>query len=41
MVVDKQGFPSDQLEITAESEEGYIMALKHKKFDIHGISVPP
>jgi anthranilate synthase component 2 len=40
-VVDKQGFPSDQLEITAESEEGYIMALKHKKFDIHGIQFHP
>jgi anthranilate synthase component 2 len=40
-VVDKKEFPSDQLEITAESEEGYIMALKHKKFDIHGIQFHP
>lgn len=39
-VVDKEGFPSC-LEITAESEEGYIMALKHRSYDIHGIQFHP
>jgi anthranilate synthase component 2 len=39
-VVDKSGFP-DCLEITAESEEGYIMALCHKNYDVHGIQFHP
>jgi anthranilate synthase component 2 len=39
-VVDKNGFP-DCLEITAESEEGYIMALCHKNYDVHGIQFHP
>ncbi len=29
------------LEITAESNEGQIMALRHKEFDIHGIQFHP
>ena len=39
-VVDKEGFP-DCLEITAESDEGHIMALRHRSFDIHGIQFHP
>ena len=39
-VVDKDGFP-DSLEITAESDEGQIMALRHKEYDIHGIQFHP
>ena len=39
-VVSKDGFPSC-LEITAESDEGQIMALRHKTFDIHGIQFHP
>lgn len=39
-VVDKENFP-DCLEITAESDEGLIMALRHKSFDIHGIQFHP
>ena len=39
-VVDKQGFP-DCLEITAESDEGQIMALRHREYDIHGIQFHP
>lgn len=39
-VVSKQDFP-DCLEITAQSDEGQIMALKHKKYDIHGIQFHP
>ena len=33
-------FP-DCLEITAESMEGQIMALRHKEYDIHGIQFHP
>lgn len=39
-VVSKDSFP-DQLEITAESDEGQVMALKHKEFDIRGIQFHP
>lgn len=39
-VVDKEGLPQC-LEITAESDEGYIMGLKHKVYDIHGIQFHP
>lgn len=39
-VVSKQDFP-DCLEITAQSDEGQIMALKHKVYDIHGIQFHP
>lgn len=39
-VVDAKGFPAD-LEITAVSEEGQVMALRHKTFDIKGIQFHP
>jgi len=39
-VVSKDGFP-DCLEITAESDEGQIMGLRHREYDIHGIQFHP
>ena len=39
-VVSKEGFP-DCLEITAESDEGQIMALKHKTLNIRSIQFHP
>ncbi len=39
-VVDREDFP-ESLEITAESEEGNIMALRHKVYNIHGIQFHP
>ena len=39
-VVDKEQFP-DCLEVTAESDDGCIMGLKHKQYDIHGIQFHP
>lgn len=39
-VVSKENFP-DCLEITAESDEGQIMGLRHRKYDIHSIQFHP
>jgi len=39
-VVDKNDFPRD-LEITAEDENGYIMAVRHKTFDVQGVQFHP
>ena len=39
-VVSKEGFP-ECLEITAESEEGQIMALRHRIFEVYGIQFHP
>ncbi|MBS1639201.1 MAG: aminodeoxychorismate/anthranilate synthase component II [Bacteroidetes bacterium] len=39
-VVDKNNFP-DELEITAEDDNGFIMALQHKTFDVQGVQFHP
>ena len=39
-IVDKETFPQE-LEITAEDDNGYIMALQHKTFDIQGVQFHP
>jgi len=39
-VVDTEGLP-DCLEVTSVSDEGYIMSLRHKEFDIRGIQYHP
>lgn len=39
-VVSREGFPNC-LQVTAASEEGHVMALRHRDYDIHGIQFHP
>lgn len=39
-VVDKEGFPSE-LQITAEDDNGFIMALQHRTYDVQGVQFHP
>ena len=40
LMVDPESFP-DELEITAKTDDGLIMGLKHKQFEIHGLQFHP
>ena len=40
LMVDPESFP-DELKITAKTDDGLIMGLKHKKFEIYGLQFHP
>jgi anthranilate synthase/aminodeoxychorismate synthase-like glutamine amidotransferase len=40
LIIDKKTL-SNQLEITAETDDGIIMGVKHKKYNIHGVQFHP
>jgi|TARA_B100001758_G_C18410602_1_gene615381 anthranilate synthase component 2 len=40
LIVDPTSFPAE-LEITAKTDDGLIMGLKHKEFDIYGLQFHP
>lgn len=39
-VVDRKNFPAE-LEITAEDDNGYVMGLRHRSFDVQGVQFHP
>ena len=40
LIIDKKTL-SNKLEITAETKDGIIMGVKHKKYNIHGVQFHP
>jgi len=40
LIVDRQSIPAD-LEITAETDDGLVMGLRHREFDIEGVQFHP
>ena len=40
LIIEKKSL-SKHLEITAESEDGLIMAVQHKNYDVHGVQFHP
>ena len=40
LIIDKKTL-SKELEITAETKEGLIMGIKHKKYNVHGVQFHP
>ena len=40
-IVDRDGFPADTLKITAVDDEGHIMALAHRTYDVRGVQFHP
>ena len=40
LIIDKKSL-SKELEITAETKEGLIMGVKHKKYNVHGVQFHP
>jgi len=40
-VIDKASLQNTELSITAEDEQGFVMAVRHKKYDVCGVQFHP
>ncbi|SVA60272.1 uncharacterized protein METZ01_LOCUS113126 [marine metagenome] len=40
LIIDKKTL-SEEIEITAETENGIIMGIEHKEFNVHGVQFHP
>ena len=41
LAIQRDGFPEDELEVTAESDSGVIMAVRHRRYSIEGVQFHP
>ncbi len=41
LAIQREGFPDDELEITAESDSGVIMAVRHRRHAVEGVQFHP
>ncbi len=41
LAIQRDGFPEDELEVTAESDSGVIMAVRHRRLPIEGVQFHP
>ncbi len=41
LAIQREGFPEDELEVTAESDSGVIMAVRHRRHAIEGVQFHP
>ena len=41
LAIQREGFPDDELEVTAESDSGVIMAVRHRRLPIEGVQFHP
>ncbi len=41
LAIQREGFPADELEVTAESDSGVIMAVRHKRHAVEGVQFHP
>ena len=41
LAIQKEGFPHEELEVTAESDSRVIMAVRHKRYAIEGVQFHP